>query len=371
MSGKGYIQPEELLFSCIFGGGVYKETGQYVQDPIGGDDGKGHLSPLLKNVITGEEFFIKRLDCSDFMYNRYRDRILKPPKRNHILWPTDMIMLGSAQMDKCNLTVEQEYSDASTQNEEQNGIRALLFPYAGYPKRINAIRRLGEIGQKNWKNASVRKIAVKILEAIDEINRCGYIYGDIHLSRIFFDERNEVYFNFSNLVFSYADTYSDEAEIICSMQTNSYPIEFADPSIIQGKQRVIDFQAQNFSLCSLLFYLFFGRYAYDGLLLDDHRYDGDDRDLSSPRHYIKFREYHKMPVFIFDSRDTRNELGVFDEEQQIIDLWQECPGELKDLFASTLKQENAERTIHYDNPTPRNWLNCLNSIGWIEYSEEV
>ena len=106
MSGKGYIQAEELLFSCIFGGGVYKETGQYVQDPIGGDNGKGHLSPLLKNVITGEEFFIKRLDCSDFMHNRYQDRILKPPKRNHILWPTDMIMLGSSQMDKCNLTVD-------------------------------------------------------------------------------------------------------------------------------------------------------------------------------------------------------------------------------------------------------------------------
>lgn len=369
MSTKGYIQPGELLFSCIFGAGVYKETGQYVQDPIGGDNGKGYLSPLLKNVITGEEFYIKRLECNDFMHNRYRDRILKPPKRDHILWPADMIMLNSLQMDTCNLFVAQEYSDASTQNVGQNGIYALVFPYAGYPKRINAIRRLGEIGQQNWKNKSVRKIAVKILEAIDDINRCGYIYGDIHLSRIFFDERDDVYLNFSNLIYSYADTYSDEAESICSLQANSYPIEFADPSIVQGKHRVIDFQAQNFSLCSLLFYLFFGRYAYDGKLLDDHRYDGDDRDLSSPRHYIKFREYHKMPVFIFDNMDTQNELGAFDEEQQVIDLWRECPADLKELFALTLRRNNAERTIHNDNPTPRTWLNCLYAIGWIGSSE--
>jgi len=367
MSSKGYLQTDDLLFSCIFGGGVYKETGQYVQDPIGGDDGKGYLSPLLKNIITGEEYFIKRLDCNDLMHNRYRARILTPPKRDHILWPTDLIMIDPTQMESCNLFVAQEYSDTSIQKQEQKGLRALLFPYAGYIKRINGIRRLREIGQQNWKNHSIRRIAIKILEAIEDINRCGYIYGDVHLSRFFFDENDNVYLNFSNLVFSYGDTCSKEAEIICSTQTNSYPIEFADPSIIQGKQRIIDFQAQNFSLCSLLFYLFFGRYAYDGKLLDDHRYDGDDRDLTSPRHYIKFREYHKMPVFIFDNNDTQNELGAFDEEQQVIALWEECPAVLKQLFVTTLKRENAERTTNYDNPTPSIWLNCLNEIGWIDY----
>ena len=73
-----------------------------------------------------------------------------------------------------------------------------------------------------------------------------------------------------------------------------------------------------------------------------------------------------MPVSIFDPQDTQNALGAFDEEQQVIDLWTELPQPLKDMFITTLRQENAERTTAVNNPTPSMWLKCFREIGWCE-----
>ncbi len=64
---------------------------------------KGHISPLLTNIITGEQFFVKRFNCSDKMYPCYRERILTPPVNDYILWPSDMIDLTDEQQTDCSL----------------------------------------------------------------------------------------------------------------------------------------------------------------------------------------------------------------------------------------------------------------------------
>ena len=103
-----------------------------------------------------------------------------------------------------------------------------------------------------------------------------------------------------------------------------------------------------------------GQYAYDGRLLTGYA------DDTIQTHYVKFRDYHKMPVFIFDPKDDQNALGAFFEEQQVIDLWNELPDALKTLFIQTLSQGNAERTTSVNNPTPSMWLKTFEELGWCE-----
>ncbi len=357
------VNSDELLYSCIYGRGIYQPTGQMVQDPLGGDNGEGSLSPLLRNVITGEEFYMKRVNCSHLLHERYRKRISCPPSRSHILWPVDMVNLKDKDI-QCSMQVSQEYTDTPTDISIRSGNRGLLFPYGGYPNMVNGLRRLQQIGSLSWKKPEIRKVAYQIIAAIEDINRSGYVYEDIHLTRIFFMDNDEVYFNFSGLALSMEDVFAQDANSVCSIQGNEYPIEFADPAVYRGLHNILDFQAQNYSLSALLFYLFMGQYPYDGRLLTGYV------DDSIQHHYIKFRDYIKMPVFIFDPDDKQNALGAFAEEEAVMDLWNELPDQLKELFISTLRQSNAERTEYSDNPTPSMWLEYLKLVGWNSSTEE-
>ena len=133
---------------------------------------------------------------------------------------------------------------------------------------------------------------------------------------------------------------------------------------MQGKQEMFDYRSQNYSMTAMFFYLMFGRYAYDGKLMDGYM-DDTERE-----HYEKFRDYHKMPVFIFDPKDDSNALGTFADEQQILDLWEETPGEIKTLFLHTLCQENAERTGKDRTASPEDWLKCFEKLGWYAAKKE-
>ena len=365
MSTNNYLTTEDLYYSTVYGGGIYKwDRQEFVQDPLGGDNGENLLSPLLTNLITGESYFIKRMNCNYALHNKLRRRILNPPDRSNILWPSDMVNLSDEQSAQCSLFVAQEYTETPTPMNEKKGNRALLFPYGGYPPMINGIRKLAQINQPSWKKTEIRNMAVQILQAMDSVNKCGYAYEDIHLSRIFFRADGTAYLNFSNLVYSFEDFVSEEATTFCHAEAGEYPIEFAEPAFVRGIQKNFDFNTQNYSLCALLFYLFFGQYCYDGRLLTGYV------DDSIQKHYVKFRDYHKMPVFIFDPKDSQNALGAFDEEQQVIELWEECPQILRELFTMTLSQSNAERCGEVVNPPPLTWLRCFNQLGWITNKEK-
>lgn len=364
MTANKYRVQSDLFYSTVYGRGVYEWTGQLVQDPLGGDRGEGRVSPLLSNINTGELFFLKRVP--EYSRARYRQRILLPPRNEHILWPSDMVQLDEEQRRLCSLFAAQEYTPTPTPGEARDEADALLFPYGGYPMMMDGIRRLSQIGTPNWKNPAVREMAVEIARALEGVNRSGYVYSDIHLSRMYFTEQNEVFLDFSNLIYNFRDIVGRNAANVCRTEPGSYPIEFADPAVVQGQIPFADLHSQNYSLCALLFYLFLGRYAYDGRLLDDYRLDD-----TVQQHYIKFREYHKMPVFIFDPEDTTNSLGAFWEEQQVIDLWEELPASLRGLFTRTLRQENVNRVKPVNNPTASTWLRCFEELGWCRQNKRT
>lgn len=246
MKRKGYYSQSDLYCSTVYGSGIYEWSGQYVQDPLCGDNGEGHISPLLTNIITGEQFFVKRFNCSDKMYPCYRERILTPPVNDYILWPSDMIDLTDEQQTDCSLFVAQEYTPTPTPNEERKGANAFLFPYGGYPVVVNGIRRLSQIESPNWKSRDIRQMAVEIARALESINRSGYFYADIHLSRFYFSTNGYVYLDFSNLIYSVKDTVGAEAKEICHLEPAEYPVEFADPAVVRGLISNVDFHSQNY-----------------------------------------------------------------------------------------------------------------------------
>lgn len=354
MSAGKYRVPGDLYYSVIYGDGIYEWNGEKVQDPLGGDRGEGRTSPLLTNLNTGENFFLKRLP--EDMRDRLRTQVLTPPRNEHVLWPSDMVHLDEEQRKACSLFVAQEYSPISA--EEQNGTDALLFAYGGYPRMVDGLRRLSQVESPSWKVREVRSMAVEIARALESLNRSGYFYTDIHLSRIYFSDTGSVYLDFSNLIYSFQDSVGRAADMVCRVEQGGYPLEFADPALVRGLTPHVDFHSQNYSLCALFFYLFLGRHPYDGRLLTGYV------DDTLQGHYVKFRDYHKMPVFIFDPEDTKNGLGAFWEEQQVIELWEELPGKLQEMFIQTLRQENAERAKPVNNPTPSTWLQCFRELGW-------
>ena len=348
---------EDYFFSCIYGSGVYSLLDEYIQDPIDKELSQEYSSSLLKNVFTGEVFFVKKMNCSKAVQEDLKKQILNPPPRQTILWPADMVLLDPEYSNNFTLLVAREYSEEGKVPEADNMNTGLLFPCEGYPELTSLSERIRHIRPLNWKNPEVVDLVKALCTAVEEVNRSGYLYCDFHLSRIFLDPQNRVYLNYSHLIYRGQEMEQADAEYYYSVRYGEYPLEFAEPSVVQGSQKVLDYRSQNYSLCALIFYLFFNRYPYDGRLLSGYQ------DGSLQQHYIKFREYHKMPVFIFDPEDKNNSLGLFDEEQQVIDLWQECPEMIRELFLHTLDENGALRKRDYYLSTPELWLNCLISEG--------
>ncbi len=352
------INSDDLYYSCLYAGGIYRHTKQVVADPLDINNAEIY-SPLLENILTREIFYMKQAGLSDEQYERQKRNISGPPSMGNILWPIDMIDLDNKAID-CSLKLANRYTDSDKEEKTYSHSVGILFKYEDRSELINAKARLKQIRELSWKNPVVLKIVKNIVQNIESLNRCGYVYEDIHFSRMYFNKEDELFLDYSGIVLYMADIFSKNAKKMCEYQENEYPIEFADPSIYRGLKGNLDFQAQNFSLAALLFYLMLGRYPYDGALLDGHN------DNSIMNHYVKFRDYIKAPVFIFDPNDKQNALGSFAEEIDIIKLWEDLPSDLQNMFSIIFVQSNAERKNIIDNPTPSMWLNAFLKLGWGE-----
>ncbi len=349
-----YFTKDSLLFSTVFGRGIYHWDGRRIADPLNALSGKP-VSPVLTDIATGEAYFTKRMEGSGLALSRCQSYILSPPEKANVLWPSDMVCIPEAKVASFGLFADQEYSELLTPAEQRRGELVLLFPCDRCPAATDGVSRLSRIHQPSWKNSEIRRMAVEIVRAIERLNQYGYAYGDIHLSRFFFLEDDSVFLDYSNLIYPFRGPIA----YCCAPPAGWYPIEFAEPAYVRGIQKTLDFNSQNYSLCALLFYLFFGRCPYDGRLLTGYT------DSGPQEHYTKFRDYHKMPVFIFDPMDDKNALGAFSDERHVLELWKEFPKEMKQLFIVALSEKNALRAVSRSNPTPATWLQQFERAGWL------
>lgn len=357
LSQEKYYEEDDILYSAVYGKGFYQWTGRMVQDPLTGDDGQGNVSPLLENISTQEIFFMKKLYEKEELLSKYIRFIQNPADRKDVLWPCDLIQLNDSEQIGCSLAVDQPYNFSHERDLDYTSL-AVLFPYGGYPVMEDGFRYLSHIGEKSWKNKKIQHMVIEIARRIQSINDSGYLYLDFHFSRLFFSESGKLYLNFSNLIFPDGKKQQWAEREFFDTQTCSYPIEFAEPAIVQGKQEYFDYRSQNYSMAAMFFYLMFERYAYDGRLMDGYV---DDTERG---HYEKFRDYHKMPVFIFEPEDDSNTLGLFADEQRIVELWKDAAPALRDLFLRALCQNAAERNGKGRVPQPGEWLYCFERLGW-------
>ena len=355
---KGYRNDVELCFSYLYGNGVYRNAEIYISDPLNSDDSNAGTSSILENVVTGEAFYIKLISWRKNL-DLYSKKVLMPPNCDCISWPSDIIELREEQQLYTSIFAENEYTDNATAFANRTADGALLFSFKPMLHVENVAARLNEERVRNWHNPFIRRVAAEILLAMDKLNAGGYIYGDIHLSRFFWIDDKKIYLDFSPLAISKVDLMGEQFDDSNTLKRGMYPIEFAEPSVVLGKQTFVDIQMQNYCLCALLFYLLVGKYAYDGRLLSGYL------DDSPQNHYRKFNDYHKMPIFIFDPIDNQNNLRAFDEDTNAIELWNELPINIKALFQTTLRRENAERIFAPNNPSPSVWLNSFREAGWI------
>ena len=357
LSREKYYEEDDILYSAVYGKGFYQWTGRMVQDPLAGDDGQGSVSPLLENIDTQEIFFMKKLYEKDEMLPKYIRFIQNPADQKDVLWPCDLIQLNDSEQIGCSLAVDQPYNFSHERTEDDTSL-AVLFPYGGYPVMEDGFRYLSQVGEMSWKNKKIQQMAIEIARRIQSINESGYLYLDFHLSRLFFSQDGRLYLNFSNLIFPDRNKQQWAEEDFFDMEACSYPVEFAEPAIVQGKQKYFDYSSQNYSMAAMFFYLMFGRYAYEGRLMDGYV------DDSERAHYEKFRDYHKMPVFIFEPEDDSNALGLFADEQRIVELWKDAAPALRDLFLRALCQKTAVRRGKKRAPEPGEWLYCFERLGW-------
>ena len=371
MKRNGYLTADDLAFSAAYGGGIYRWSIDRVPDPLMGGDA---LSPRLTNILNRETFFLRRLDCpSESALAFLRRQILTPPPREDILWPSDLVSLPERCRDGSAVFALRQYTDAPARPEDRTGDWVLLFPWGGYPPFTDGERQLQALRERPglcWRESAVRETAAAMLRPLAALNRAGYVYEEIHPSRFLFRADGSVFLDYSPLLSAMPqallrgearNSAASGGGELCTPAEGDYPLEFAEPAFVRGLRRQLDFRSQNYSVTALLFYLFFGRYPYDGRLLSDYVDDG-----SRLKHYAKFREYHRMPVFLFDARDESNRLGAFAEERAVLELWEDCPPRLKALFRNALGEGSALRRGGAEPPSPERWLAELRALEWIK-----
>lgn len=359
MSESFSVSKDYVYASIIFGRGLYRFNDEYIADPIVCKDDNTMDCPIFQNILTGEKFFLRCLSCSAENVAYIAKCILDAPNSSRILWPKDMVTITSDLAAKCTHTIPQGHSTAFCSKDEKTA--ALLFPFSRHPRRVSLSQKLAQIKNHSWRNPSVIVLAASILRAFEYLNRGGYIYCDIHPSRFFFESDGIMFFDYSNLICSTMD-----AEVISlgdkpayNVTFGDYPIEYAEPALVCGVINGVDFQYQNYSLASLLFYILFNRHPYDGRLFDEYL------DDTLQHRYEKAMAFHKAPVFIFDPMNSSNALGAFEEELMFVELWEDCPSIIKDMFVGVLSQDNAMRRVISDNPTPSQWLQAFKAAKWI------
>lgn len=366
MRRNAYHSKDDFLFSSLFGSAIYSLSENYVQDPLLMSRQDMRQNPLVQDVQTGEEYCIRTFRMNPETEAHYCRLIRYPPDRSLILWPCDCVRLTGEQAQLCSLPVENCYDGKQKSEEENNPCGAVLFPYFAREILIPADKRFEQEQDRTWRNPAVRRLAFSVLTAFERLNRWGYIYLDLHPSRILFGKNDLVVLDFSNLVFMKQEIARRHP--CTTLDPSAVPIEFAEPAVIQGTVTQADIRSQNYSLTALLFYMLFHRYPYDGRLLAGHV------DNSEHSHLAKFKEYHKLPVFIFDPDDENGikAMDIFEEDIKLKEVWEQCPQLIRDQFTKVLRQANAERKPSATTcaASPKDWLDLFEQVGWPEQSGE-
>ena len=332
----------------------------------------------VEETMTSKDLGVQR---------HYFAMIKNRPLYNKILWPVDIVEVSSdiLNLEGKAMTVSRHHDARDDSNKVDVSDMALVFPYED---RFQAFRYTAQdiVNYYNdpdnqlvpdeekltYKNPVIRKLIVEIVRAITGIYDAGNVYYDFSLPRFSIDNtgtQSTIFLDFTNLVFGIEELYraDDYSELMIEEPKEIEP-DFADPFFMAYDEMIIpDEQTFLFSLCSLLFFLMFGRNAYSGGI-------SQESDATLLQHYRIAMDRLKEPYFIFDEdeKNNINRLGIISADTAVIDLFENAPAQLKSMFIRTLSYKNAKRIN--DNlyaPSLKEWLDFFESSGWISESNKT
>lgn len=390
-----YSKVDDYSYSIIHGQSLYSYKNEYILC-----ESENKKFPIVYDVLYNDNFLIKRLRSTknimsqrDIQTNLHYIRLIKnPPKSNYIIWPVDIIELNSELKLQKKSTLVHHYQIYNDLPDEELSDYALVFLLDSY-KNLKSLKIIieefkAQRSEKSglcYKNGRLLHIVWGIISRFSELAEAGYIYYDIDFSRFYLDSEDNVYLDFSNLLYHKNEEYGIRTSQIYLEKPIEFSFDFLEPWLywinIKRNQeekyradysvfvdhKYADSQSQNYAICAMLFYLFYGRYAYEGKLMSG-------RNDSGPKeHYSITLERLNTPIFIFDPNDKSNELGLFAADSIFIDRWNASPKELKTIFEKTLTQKNAERKVdegevlgEFFSLTPLEWQELFKKFNWVK-----
>ncbi len=385
MNKEKYYDTDELYFSYIYSNRIYKEIDEHVSDPISGGVNYigqfvNNFSVLIENIGSKSEdscsYFLKRFDECEDSIDKYIYLIMNPPLTDCILWPVDIVRLNETQRSKNTLYVSNSYSYVLNDKQEDKGQYALVFPYEGNIHDSNLNSVISQLYQSeaeiihlvNHRQTKIRKLAYDVVNAIDDINKQGYAYLDMHLSRLYTRGKNQIFFDFSNLIYPLKSFYQKNDKTANIINIHRYPLEYLSPNIASQNLLKITFDEQNYSIAALLFYMFFGkRFPLEGSLVHG---SGIDK-IGNYAAYLNFLLTEPGIQFIYSDDNSNPNILSEDEGEFLNELWEELPESLKELFVYTLstkpKQVNNKTLVLLKNsslPTASIWKKSFENLNW-------
>lgn len=380
---------EDFCFSLFSGGAQYKFYEKLDNTDLKTLIDPGKFCPSITTLNKKYYYWLKRIRYIDDaytskdlgVYRHYFYLIENKPDFDNILWPADIVDISRPILDMEGkaLTVSRHHDARDDSNKIDVSNYGLIFPYFNDLSEFDLTARnivdyyKNSRGPENerltYKNPVIRKMIIEIVNALKGLYDSGYIYYDISLPRFIIDNTGPescIFLDFSNLI--YGRNEFEKEEMFLIEEPKEIEADFAEPFFMDHDEIIIaDEHAFLFSLCSLMFYLMFGRNAYAG--------SSQVEDESSLlQHYRIAKERLKNPYFVFDKDEANNinKLGLLASDNALIDLFNEAPAELKEFFIETLSYENATRTNAYSfAPSLDDWLNCFKAYGWISESKKT
>ncbi len=314
----------------------------------------------------------------------YLYMIKNRPAFDRVLWPVDVIEVSEdiINLEGKAMTVSRHHDARDDSNQVDVSNLALVFPYedrfqsfkytakdiVDYYKRSGL--RAAEENSLTYKNPVIRKLMVEIVKAIKGLYDSGYLYYDFSLPRFTVDQTGAcLYLDFSNLIYGIDEIERAESlSYLMIEEPKEIELDFADPYFATHDEMLLpDEQSFLVSLCSLLFYLMFGRNAYDGG-------DSAENDESLLRHYRIALSRLENPFFIFDedSKNNVNKLGAITAHRTVIDLFENSDPQIQSVFKKTLSYGNVMRMNEYMYaPSLDDWMSFFESNGWLSESANV
>lgn len=387
-SDMNYKTVDEINFSIMHPRTSYHSDGsllsQSVLNKMHWENGQ---SVILADENEKERYFAKRIrflgdkedyktGMDEYIRIHYDRLIANPPLSTQIMWPHDIVLLSENVGRNVDLMVANNYQVFSEDVKDDLSLYALLFP-CGNDSVISTIkcslqdclediRRTNGPDSCNYTNSLIRLLAYSTVYAIYEINRFGYQYYDIDMSRFFLDNNGWLVLDFSNMIYTSAEKLMVNDGRSCIEEPEEFPMTYAEPALFQTKTQMKqnnqskillpDYAAQNYSLSALLFRLFFDIHPYNGRLYET--YD----ESSKMKRYNKCEAYLNNPIFIFDRENRDN---CIEDDRYQTELWKNCPEVLRNTFLNIFDIDNStRRNSKYYYPTPAEWLNLLSELGW-------